>query len=138
EDFINGSPKLGGGEPDVLPDDAPQFLKDYHAYYKTGRGYHPRSLNSNGGRNATDIIPWINFPLMNRAGEIESAVMIIHGEKAHSLYFGSDAYKRLSVTPGKENNKLLMIIPGASHTDLYDRKEIIPFDAMEIFFIENR
>ncbi len=138
EDFINGSPKLGGGVPDVLPDDAPQFLKDYHAYYKTGRGYHPRSLNSNGGRNATDIIPWINFPLMNRAGEIESAVMIIHGEKAHSLYFGSDAYKRLSVTPGKENNKLLMIIPGASHTDLYDRKEIIPFDAMEIFFIENR
>ena len=138
EDFINGSPKLGGGVPDVLPDDAPQFLKDYHAYYKTGRGYHPRSLNSNGGRNATDIIPWINFPLMNRAGEIESAVMIIHGEKAHSLYFGNDAYKRLTVTLGKENNKLLMIIPGASHTDLYDRKEIIPFDAMEIFFIENR
>ena len=136
EDFINGTPKLGGGVPDVLPDDAPQFLKDYHAYYKTERGYHPRSLNSNGGRNATAIIPWINFPLMSRAGEIENAVMIIHGEKAHSFYFGSDAYKKLTVTPGKDNNKLFMVIPGASHTDLYDQKDIIPFDAIQKFFTE--
>ena len=136
EDFINGTPKLGGGVPDVLPDDAPQFLKDYHAYYKTERGYHPRSLNSNGGRNATAIIPWINFPLMSRAGEIENAVMIIHGEKAHSFYFGSDAYKKLTVTPGKDTNKLFMVIPGASHTDLYDQKDIIPFDAIQKFFTE--
>ncbi len=136
EDFRAGIPKLGGGVPDILPDDAPQFLKDYHAYYKTPRGYHPRSLNSNGGRNATSPIPWINFPLMSRAGEIENAVMIIHGEKAHSFYFGSDAYKSLTVVPGKENNKLFMVIPGASHTDLYDQLDIIPFDAIETFFTE--
>lgn len=136
EDYINGTPKLGGGVPDVLPDDAPKFLRDYHDYYKTKRGYHPRSLNSNGGRNATSPIPWINFPLMSRAGEIENAVMILHGEKAHSFYFGSDAYKKLTVTPGKENNKLFMVIPGASHTDLYDRKDIIPFAAIENFFSE--
>ncbi len=136
EDFRNGTPKLGGGVPDVLPEDAPEFLRDYFDYYKTPRGYHPRSLNSNGGRNATSPIPWINFPLMSRAGEIKSAVMIIHGEKAHSFYFGSDAYKKLTVTPGQDNNKLLMVIPGASHTDLYDRKDIIPFDALVRFFNE--
>lgn len=136
EDFRNGTPKLGGGVPDVLPDDAPQFFKDYHAYYKTERGYHPRSLNSNGGRNATATIPWINFPLMSRAGEIENAVMIVHGEKAHSFYFGSDAYKKLTVTPGKENNKLFMVIPGASHTDLYDQQDKIPFEAITVFFNE--
>lgn len=137
EDYRNGTPKLSGGLPDVLPEDAPKFLRDYYDYYKTSRGYHPRSLNSNGGRNATSPIPWINFPLMSRAGEIESAVMIMHGEKAHSLYFGSDAYKRLTVVPGRENNKLFMVIPGASHTDLYDRKDIIPFGSIERFFTEN-
>lgn len=139
EDYLNGTPKLGGGvpDPDILPDDAPKFLRDYYDYYKTKRGYHPRSLNSNGGRNATSPIPWINFPLMSRAGEIENAVMILHGEKAHSLYFGSDAYKKLTVTPGKENNKLFMVIPGASHTDLYDQKEIIPFALIDKFFSEN-
>lgn len=137
EDYRTGSPKLGGGVPDILPEDAPEFLRDYHDYYKTSRGYHPRSLNSNGGRNATSGIPWINFPLMSRAGEIENAVMIIHGEKAHSFYFGNDAYKKLSVIPGKDNNKLFMVIPGASHTDLYDKKDVIPFDAIEKFFEEN-
>lgn len=137
EDYRNGTPKLGGGLPDVLPEDAPKFLRDYYDYYKTQRGYHTRSLNSNGGRNATSPIPWINFPLMSRAGEIESAVMILHGEKAHSLYFGSDAYKRLTVVPGRENNKIFMVIPGASHTDLYDRKDIIPFGLIERFFTEN-
>jgi len=136
EDFRNGTPALGGGVPDVLPEDAPEFLRDYFDYYKTPRGYHPRSLNSNGGRNATSPIPWINFPLMSRAGEIKSAVMIIHGEKAHSFYFGNDAYKKLSVTPGQNNNKLFMVIPGANHTDLYDRKDIIPFDALVRFFNE--
>lgn len=136
EDYRNGVPAPGGGVPDVLPKDAPQFLRDYHDYYKTARGYHPRSLNSNGGRNVTATIPWINFPLMSRAEEIKNAVMIVHGEKAHSFYFGNDAYKRLSVTPGAENNKLLMVVPGASHTDLYDRKDIIPFGAIEKFFDE--
>lgn len=136
EDFRNGTPKLGGGVPDVLPEDAPKFLRDYFDYYKTPRGYHPRSLNSNGGRNATSPIPWINFPLMSRADEIKNAVIIIHGEKAHSFYFGSDAYKKLTVTPGQDNNKLLMVIPGASHTGLYDRKDIIPFDALVRFFNE--
>ena len=136
EDYINGTPKLGGGVPDILPDDAPKFLRDYYDYYKTKRGYHPRSLNSNGGRNATSPIPWINFPLMSRAGEIENAVMILHGEKAHSFYFGSDTFKKLTVVPGKENNKLFMVIPGASHTDLYDRKDIIPFGSIERFFSE--
>ena len=136
EDYINGTPKLGGGVPDILPDDAPKFLRDYYDYYKTKRGYHPRSLNSNGGRNATSAIPWLNFPLMSRAGEIENAVMILHGEKAHSFYFGSDTFKKLTVVPGKENNKLFMVIPGASHTDLYDRKDIIPFGSIERFFSE--
>ncbi len=136
EDFRNGTPALGGGVPDVLPEDAPEFLRDYFDYYKTPRGYHPRSLNSNGGRNATSPIPWINFPLMSRASEIKNAVMIIHGEKAHSFYFGNDAYKKLSVAPGQNNNKLFMVIPGASHTDLYDRKDIIPFDALVKFFNE--
>ena len=136
DDFRTGTPKLAGGVPEVLPDDAPGFLKDYHAYYKTKRGYHPRSLNSNGGRNITAVIPWINSPLMSRADEIENAVMIIHGEKAHSFYFGSDAYKSLNIVPGKDNNKLFMVIPGASHTDLYDQKDKIPFDAIESFFHE--
>lgn len=129
EDFRNGFPKPGGGVPDELPADAPQFFKDYHAYYKTSRGYHKRSLNSNQGRNATEAIPFINFPLMSRADEIENAVLIIHGEKAHSRYFGEDAFKRL-----KGDNKKLMIIPGANHTDLYDNLNVIPFDDMEIFF----
>lgn len=129
EDFRNGTPKPGGGVPDTLPADAPQFFKDYHAYYKTPRGYHSRSLNSNQGRNATGAIPFINFPLMSRADEIENAVLIIHGEKAHSRYFGEDAFKKLT-----GNNKELMIIPGANHTDLYDNLSVIPFDKMEDFF----
>lgn len=132
EDFRNGFPKPGGGVPDELPADAPQFFKDYHAYYKTSRGYHSRSLNSNQGRNATEAIPFINFPLMSRADEIENAVLVIHGEKAHSRYFGEDAFKKL-----KGGNKELMIIPGASHTDLYDNLAVIPFDKMEAFLQNN-
>ena len=93
EDFRNGFQKPGGGVPDELPADAPQFFKDYYAYYKTPRGYHKRSLNSNQGRNATEAISFINFPLMSRADEIETAVLVIHGEKAHSRYFGEDAFK---------------------------------------------
>lgn len=132
EDFRNGFPKPGGGVPDQLPADAPQFFKDYHAYYKTPRGYHPRSLNSNQGRNATGAIPFINFPLMSRADETENAVLVIHGEKAHSRYFGEDAFKKLT-----GDNKELLIIPGANHTDLYDNLSIIPFDKMEAFFYNN-
>lgn len=129
EDFRNGFQKPGGGVPDELPADAPQFFKDYYAYYKTPRGYHKRSLNSNQGRNATEAIPFINFPLMSRADEIESAVLIIHGEKAHSRYFGEDAFKKL-----KGDNKEMLIIPGANHTDLYDNLSVIPFDKIEAFF----
>ena len=132
EDFRNGFPKPAGGVADEIPDDDPQFLKDYHAYYKTPRGYHKRSLNSNQGRNVTGAIPFINFPLMSRADEIESAVLVIHGEKAHSRYFGEDAFKKL-----KGDNKELMIIPGASHTDLYDNLSVIPFDKIEAFFQKN-
>lgn len=132
EDYRNGFQKPGGGVPDVLPADAPQFLKDYYDYYKTPRGYHERSLNSNQGRNATTPIPFINFPLMSRADEIESAVLIIHGEKAHSRYFGEDAFKKLT-----GDNKELMIIPGASHVDLYDNLKAIPFDKIENFFTDN-
>lgn len=132
EDFRNGTPKPGGGVPEELPADAPQFFKDYHAYYKTSRGYHSRSLNSNQGRNATEAIPFINFPLMSRADEIENAVLVIHGEKAHSRYFGEDAFKKLT-----GDNKELMIIPGASHTDLYDKIPVIPFDKMVVFFQNN-
>ena len=129
EDFRNGFQKPGGGVPDQLPAEAPQFMKDYHDYYKTQRGYHKRSLNSNQGRNATGAIPFINFPLMSRASEIESAVLIIHGEKAHSRYFSEDAFSKL-----KGDNKELMIIPGAVHTDLYDKTDIIPFGRLEAFF----
>lgn len=132
EDFRNGFPKPGGGVPDELPADAPQFFKDYYAYYKTSRGYHSRSLNSNQGRNATEAIPFINFPLMSRADEIGNAVLVIHGEKAHSRYFGEDAFRKLT-----GDNKELMIIPGANHTDLYDNLDVIPFDKLETFFQNN-
>lgn len=122
-------PQTAGGVPDVLPEEAPQFVKDYHAYYKTKRGYHPRSLNSNAGWNITSSISFLNTPLLAYAGEIHNAVLIIHGEKAHSRYFGETAYSLL-----KGDNKKLLIVPGASHTDLYDRADIIPFDAIDSFF----
>ena len=131
EDYKNGDYALAGGVVDPLPDDAPYFVKDYYAYYKTDRGYHPRSLNSNGGWNKTSSLSFINMPILAYADEIRSAVLVIHGEKAHSRYFGEDAFKKL-----KGDNKELMIIPGASHTDLYDQKDIIPFDKLESFFAE--
>lgn len=129
KDYRNGSYELGGGVVDPLPDDAPFFVKDYYAYYKTSRGYHPRSLNSNGGWNKIGCMSFINQPILCYSDEIQSAVLVIHGEKAHSLYFGKDAFKKL-----KGDNKELMIIPGAVHTDLYDNLEVIPFDKMETFF----
>lgn len=131
EDYRNGTYALAGGIADTLPDDAPWFVKDYHAYYKTERGYHTRSLNSNDGWNKTSSLSFINMPILTYSDEIRSAVLVVHGEKAHSLYFGKDAFKKL-----KGDNKELMIIPGASHTDLYDQMDIIPFDKIEGFFRE--
>lgn len=131
-DTKNGSYALAGGLPDTLPDDAPQFLKDYYAYYKTKRGYHKRSLNSNGGWNKTSALSFINMPILSYSDEIRSAVLIIHGEKAHSRFFSEDAFKKL-----KGDNKELLIIPGANHVDLYDQMSVIPFDKIERFFVEN-
>lgn len=131
-DAANGSYERAGGVVDPLPEDAPQFVKDYYDYYKRPRGYHVRSLNSNDGWNKTSALSFINMPIMTYAGEIRSAVLLIHGEKAHSRYFSEDTFKRL-----QGENKQLMIIPGASHTDLYDRTEIIPFDAIAEFFNKN-
>lgn len=130
-DARNGTYALAGGVVDPLPDDAPQFVKDYYDYYKTNRGYHERSLNSNNGWNVTSSLSFINMPQLSYAGEIRNAVLIIHGEKAHSRYFGEDTFKML-----KGDNKELLIIPGANHVDLYDRMDIIPFDKMEFFFKE--
>jgi fermentation-respiration switch protein FrsA (DUF1100 family) len=131
EDYKNGAYALAGGVVDPLPEDAPFFVKDYYDYYKTKRGYHQRSLNSNAGWNVTSSLAFINTPQLAYADEIRSAALIIHGEKAHSRYFSEDAFKKL-----KGDNKELMIIPGAVHTDLYDRTDIIPFDKLEIFFNE--
>ena len=131
EDAKNGTYALAGGVVDPLPDDAPQFVKDYHAYYKTPRGYHPRSLNSNNGWNKTSDLSYINTPILTYSDEIRSAVLVIHGEKAHSRYFSEDAFRKL-----KGDNKELLIIPGASHVDLYDNLTLIPFDKIERFFRE--
>ncbi len=132
EDYRNGFYKLGGGVIDPLPADAPQFVKDYYAYYKTPRGYHPRSLNSNDGWNVTSNLPFLNFKFFEYAGELENAVMIVHGDQAHSFYFGKDTFNKL-----KGDNKEFVIIPGACHTDLYDQKDIIPFDRIVEFFNKN-
>ena len=131
-DAKKGTYELAGGVVDPLPDDAPQFVKDYYAYYKTPRGYHRRSLNLNGGWNTTSSLSFINMPLLAYSDEIKSAVLMIHGEKAHSRYFSEDAYKKLV-----GDNKELMIIPNANHTDLYDKTEVIPFDKITQFFRDN-
>ncbi len=131
-DARSGSCARAGGVADPLPEDAPQFVRDYHAYYKTPRGYHERSLNSNDGWNKTSALSFVNMPILAYSDEIRSAVLLIHGETAHSRYFSEDAFKRLT-----GSNKELMIVPGASHTDLYDNSAVIPFDRMESFFCEN-
>ena len=133
EDYRNGSYALAGGVIDPLPDDAPFFVKDYYDYYKTDRGYHARSLNSNGGWTVQAGTSLANTRLFTYAGEIDSAVLMIHGEKAHSCYMSQDAFKLLN-----GDNKELLIIPDAVHTDLYDGgdKDYIPFDKMERFFHE--
>lgn len=129
EDYKNGTYARAGGVVDPLPDDAPEFVRDYYAYYKTPRGYHERSLNSNEGWNVTSALSFLNMPILQYSDEIRSAVLVVHGEKAHSCYFSRDAFAKL-----RGENKELMIIPGAVHTDLYDRKDIIPFDKLESFF----
>lgn len=128
EDYRNGTSKRTVMNPKPTAD-APQFMKDYYDYYKTKRGYHPRSINSGLGWNVTSTLSFINMPILTYAGEIRSAVLIVHGEKAHSRYFGEDAFKKL-----KGDNKQLLIVPGASHTDLYDNMKKIPFDRIEQFF----
>ena len=136
KDFKTGKYELGGGVVDPLPADAPQFVKDYYDYYKTPRGYHKRSLNSNGGWNITSQLSFINTPELTFTKEIRSAVLMIHGEKAHSCYFSKDAYIDMVQGEGSKykDNKEIMIIPGANHVDLYDRTDIIPFDKIEQFF----
>lgn len=132
EDYRNGEYRLSGGVVDPLPEDAPFFVKDYYDYYKTERGYHPRSLNSNGGWNVIGTQSFINMPILQYADEIRNAVLVVHGEKAHSAYFSKDAFAKL-----KGDNKELMLIPDAVHTDLYDQVDIIPFDKMIEFFKKN-
>ena len=131
EDYRSGTYALAGGVVDPLPEDAPQFVKDYYAYYKTPRGYHSRSLNSNGGWNVTSSLSFLNMPILQYSSEIRSAVLLVHGEKAHSRYFSETAYSKLT-----GDNKELLIIPGASHTDLYDQMDVIPFEKLKTFFEE--
>ena len=131
KDYRNGDYARAGGVVDPLPEDAPFFVKDYYDYYKTDRGYHERSLNSNDGWNVTSSLSFLNMPILQYSQEIRSAVLLVHGDKAHSCYFSRDAYEKLT-----GDNKELMIIPGAVHTDLYDRKDIIPFDKITEFFKE--
>ena len=131
-DYASGEYLRAGGVVDPLPDDAPWFVKDYYAYYKTPRGYHERSGNSNDGWNATGTQTFMDMPILSHADEIESAVLLVHGEKAHSRYFSEGAFELL-----KGDDKELMIIPGASHVDLYDNLDCIPFDKLEQFFTEN-
>ena len=133
-DYRNGTYALGGGVVDPLPEDAPFFVKDYYDYYKTPRGYHARSLNSNGGWNVIGCMSFMNQPILRYSNEIRSAVLMIHGEKAHSCYFTKDAYAHMMEGNAYPDNKELLIIPGAVHTDLYDRTDVIPFDKITEFF----
>lgn len=123
------APERSGGVPAKLTEDMPDFMRDYHHYYKTPRGYHPRSVNSNGGWQKITDLPFLTFPLMAYADEIESAVLVVHGEKAYSLPASREAFEKL-----RGDNKELMIIPGATHVDLYDRRDVIPFGKIEEFF----
>ena len=132
EDYRSGTYRRAGGVVDPVPDDAPWFVKDYHDYYKTDRGYHPRSVNSTDGWNFTGSMSLMNQPILDMAGEIKSAVLLIHGEKAHSRYFSEGAFAKL-----KGDNKQLLLIPGAVHVDLYDdRAGVIPYDRIESFYRE--
>lgn len=133
-DYQNGSYAPAGGVVDPLPEDAPFFVKDYYDYYKTKRGYHERSLNSNSGWNITSSLSFLNMAIMHYANEIRSAVLLVHGEKAHSCYFSRDTFENMTKDSRYTDNKELLLIPGAVHTDLYDKTDIIPFEKMEDFF----
>ena len=137
DDAKTGEYKLLGGVAETIPDDAPQFLKDYHDYYKTKRGYHPRSLNSNNGWAVQSNTSMMNTRLFTYSNEIRNAVMIIHGENAHSCYMGKDAYNNMIKDSKYTDNKKLVIVPNATHCDLYDQKDKIPFDKIEAFLKEN-
>lgn len=137
DDYNSGEFKLAGGVIDPIPKDAPEFLKGYNSYYKTKRGYHKRSLNSNGGWTVQNNTSWINAKFLQYTNEIRNAVMILHGDKAHSYYFGKDAYHNMVKGNKYTDNKKLLVVPGAVHTDLYDNLRVIPFDEIEKFFIEN-
>lgn len=132
QDFKNGSYAKAAGLPDKLTGDEPQFVKDYYGYYKTPRGFHPRSINSNGNWNTTSSLSFMTMPILTYSPEIRNAVLMIHGEKAHSRYFSEDAFKKLT-----GDNKELYIVEGANHVDLYDQKDKIPFDKIENFFKTN-
>ena len=132
-DYAAGDYARAGGVIDPVPEDAPQFVRDYHAYYKTPRGYHARSLNSNDGWNVIGCESFLNFPTAACAGEIEAPVLIVHGEKAHSLYFGEDTFKQLKAGIAPDN-KEMVVVPGASHTDLYDQVDVIPWDKLQDFY----
>ena len=134
EDYKNGTYARAGGVVDPLPEDAPFFVKDYYDYYKTERGYTERSLNSNQGWNVTSSLSFLNMPILRYTNEIRSAVLVIHGDKAHSCYFSKDAFADMVKGNPCTDNKELLLIPGAVHTDLYDRKDIIPFDKIQQFF----
>ena len=136
QDYQSGTYARAGGVVDPLPEDAPFFLKDYYDYYKTQRGYTERSLNSNDGWNVTSSLSFVNMPILHYTNEIRSAVLMLHGEKAHSCYFSRDAFAHMVEGNPYTANKELLIIPGAVHTDLYDRKDIIPFDKITSFFHE--
>ncbi len=134
EDYRNGTYERAGGVVETVPEDAPFFVRDYHDYYKTERGYTERSLNSNDGWNTTSSLSFINMPILKYSNEIRSAVLIMHGEKAHSCYFSKDAYANMINDSKFKDNKELLIIPDAVHTDLYDDKDIIPFDKLVEFY----
>lgn len=135
-DYANGDYARAGGVVDPLPADAPQFVADYYDYYKTKRGYHERSLNSNDGWNVTGCMSFINQPLLQYSNEIENAVLMIHGKAAHSCYFSEDAYAKMMENAVCPDNKELYLIPGANHTDLYDggKDKVIPFAKIVDFF----
>ena len=137
KDYKSGTYQRAGGVIDPLPEDAPFYVKDYYDYYKTKRGYHARSLNSNGGWNVTGCMSFLNQPILQYSNEIRNAVMVIHGDRAHSFYFGRDAYEAMTRDRRYTENKEFVVIPGAVHTDLYDNLDVIPFDQIEAFFQKN-
>lgn len=139
EEYRSGTYVRGGGVVDPLPENAPFFVKDYYDYYKTERGYHSRSLNSNEGWNITGCMSFMNMPILQYSNEIRNAVLMIHGEKAHSCYFSKDAFSDMVKNSAYTDNKELLIIPDAVHTDLYDGggKNAIPFDKIEQFLKTN-